>query len=277
MPCADCYRGNDHPGPVVGNEIKLHGYDVYITQPQSKTRSPNALIVVLSDAFGWNTNNLRRLADSYAERTSCTVYVPDFMHGTAAPSSTKALVNRILSERGLLAWLVKPWLFLRASLILVPFFFRNNVEKRYPGIRNFMDDLRCGEAADSKVGVVGFCWGGYGATQLAHGGLARNGKTLIDAAYTAHPSELKVPGDIERVKLPYSVVVGDVDFAMPLKEVQRSVEILEAKENVHSEVVIIPNAKHGFAVRGNPDDKLEKDMADQAEDQMVRWFARYLV
>ncbi|KAI3572770.1 hypothetical protein IWW34DRAFT_856328 [Fusarium oxysporum f. sp. albedinis] len=134
---------------------------------------------------------------------------------------------------------------------------RNNPEKRYPGVRQFIDDLRCSEASSLKVGVVGFCWGAYGTTHLAHGGLARNGKTLIDAAFTAHPSEIKVPEHIE-------------------KDVQKAAEILEKKKDVDSEVVIIPNAKHGFAVRGDPDNKEEKDMADQAEDQLVKWFAKYL-
>ncbi|KAJ5182096.1 hypothetical protein N7449_012243 [Penicillium cf. viridicatum] len=277
MPCADCYRGHDHPGPIHGLETRLHGHGVYVTEPQSKHAAQKGLIVVLSDAFGWNTANLRRLADSYAERTSSKVYVPDFMYGTAAPASTKALVDRILSEGGLWGWLVKPLLVLKAAYVLVPFSIRNNPKKRYPGIRKFMDDLRCSEGADLKVGVVGFCWGGYGATQLAHGDLARNGKPLIDAAYTAHPSELKLPDDIEKITIPYSMVIGDIDFALTISGVQQAADILDSKKDVESEVVIISNARHGFAVRGRPDDKIEKEMADQAEDQMVKWFAKYLV
>lgn len=160
---------------------------------------------------------------------------------------------------------------------MVPFSFRNNPKKRYSGILKFMGDLRCAEAADLKIGVAGFCWGAYGVTRLAHGDMTANGKTLIDAAFTAHPSEIKVPQDIEGVKMPYSVVVGDIDFAMPLKEAQQMIKILDGKRDVDSEVVIIPNANHGFAVRGNPYDKVEKEMADLAEDQVVRWFAKHLV
>ncbi|KAL5592833.1 hypothetical protein FOBRF1_013141 [Fusarium oxysporum] len=276
MPCADCYRGHDHPGPVHGRETKLHGHDVYVAEPQTKEVSTKGLIVVLSDAFGWNTTNLRGVADRYAERTGCRVYLPDFMHGTAAPASIKAVIDSVLNEGGFWGWLVKPWNFLKAAFVMVPFSIRNKPEKRYPGVRKFMDDLRCAEAADLKVGVVGFCWGAYGITHLAHGEVAANGKTIIDAAFTAHPSEIKVPQDIEPVKLPYSMVIGDVDFALPLKEVQKAAEILEAKRDVDTEVVIIPNAKHGFAVRDNPNSKEEKEMADQAEDQLVRWFTKHL-
>ncbi|KAH6956122.1 Alpha/Beta hydrolase protein [Fusarium avenaceum] len=276
MPCADCYRGHDHLGPVYGREAKLHGHDVYIAEPQTKPVSQTGLIVVLSDAFGWDTINLRGVADRYAERTGCKVYLPDFMHGTSAPASIKSVIDRVLSEKGFWGWLLKPWLILKAAYVMVPFSIRNKPEKRYPGVLQFMDDLRCSEASDLKVGVVGFCWGAYGIAKLAHGGLARNGKTLIDAAYTAHPSEIKVPDHIEGIKLPYSMVIGDIDFALPLKEVHRVAEILEGKKGVDSEVVIIPNAKHGFAVRGDPNNEEEKEMADQAEDQLVKWFAKYL-
>lgn len=139
-----------------------------------------------------------------------------------------------------------------------------------------MDDLRCGEGADRRIGVVGFCWGGFGATRLAHGGTARNGKRLVDAAYTAHPSELEVPKDFEDIRLPYCMVIGDNDMAMLLEKVQQAAGILDAKKEVDSEVVIIPRAKHGFAVRASLGDKVEKEQADQAEDQMVKWFARHL-
>jgi dienelactone hydrolase len=153
---------------------------------------------------------------------------------------------------------------------------RNSPEKRFPGVLQFIDKLRASQEPDAKLGVVGFCWGGYGVTQLAHGGLASNGRTLIDAAYTAHPSELKVPEDIEEIKLPYSMIVGDVDFALSVEKAKQSAGILEKKAGVPSEVVIVPGARHGFAVRYDPENKVEIEMADQAEDQMVRWFANHL-
>ncbi|RKL36643.1 hypothetical protein BFJ72_g8192 [Fusarium proliferatum] len=276
MPCAGCYTGHDHPGPVCGRETKLHGHDVYVTEPQTKLLSTKGLIVVMSDAFGWSTTNLRGVADRYAERTGYRVYVPDFMHGTSAPASIKPVIDSVLNDGGLWGWLVKPWNLLKAVFVMVPFTIRNKPQKRYPGIRQFMDDLRCNEAVDLKVGVVGFCWGAYGITHLAHGEVAANGKTIIDAAFTAHPSEIEVFKDIEPVKLPYSLAIGDVDFALPLKEVHKAAEILEAKRDIDTEVVVIPHAKHGFAVRGNPNNKEEKEMADQAEDQVVRWFTKHL-
>lgn len=54
-------------------------------------------------------------------------------------------------------------------------------------------------------------------------------------------------------------------------------EILEGKKDVESEVVVLPGAHHGFAVRGDPNNAKEMEQAAQAEDQCVRWFAKHLV
>lgn len=99
----------------------------------------------------------------------------------------------------------------------------------------------------------------------------------MDAAYTAHPSELKVPADIEGIAVPYSMVIGDADFALDIERVREAEEVLRRKKDVESEVVVLPGAAHGFAVRGRPDDEREKEQADQAEDQAVRWFVKHLV
>lgn len=152
----------------------------------------------------------------------------------------------------------------------------NNPTTAYKTIEKYVSDIRCAEGNHLKIGAIGFCWGGYSVTQLAHGHKAANGKRLIDAAFTAHPSSLSLPEDIEKIKLPYSVVIGDIDFAMSLQKVREMEDILSKKTGVDSEVTVIPNAKHGFAVRGNPNNQAAIDMADQAEDLAVKWIDKYL-
>jgi dienelactone hydrolase len=159
---------------------------------------------------------------------------------------------------------------------MIPFKFRNDPPHVYALVRQWMDDFRRDEGKSTKVGAVGFCWGGYHVTKLAAGELAADGTPIIDAAFTAHPSELKLPDDIQHVTIPYSVSIGDVDFAMPMKDVERMEQILGAASNVDSEVVVIPGAKHGFAVRANPEDKAAMSMADQAFEQATNWFKKHL-
>lgn len=159
---------------------------------------------------------------------------------------------------------------------MLPFKFRNDPPRVYPRVKQWMDNFRCAQDKNCKVGAVGFCWGGYHVSRLAHGELAVNGSTIIDVAFTAHPSELKLPEDIQHIKLPYSVAIGDVDFAMSIEDVGRMQRILK-ESGSDSEVVVIPDAKHGFAVRADPNDKAAAAMAEQALEQAVSWFKKYLM
>ena len=125
--------------------------------------------------------------------------------------------------------------------------------------------------AQPRIGAIGFCWGAYGVTHLS----SESRNPLIDAAYVAHPSEVKVE-DFVGIKVPFSMIIGDKDFAMGIEQVRQVDKLLGENAAMETEVTIIPNARHGFAVRGNPNDEVEKEMADQAEDAAVRWFAKHL-
>ncbi|KAF2008789.1 hypothetical protein BU24DRAFT_474740 [Aaosphaeria arxii CBS 175.79] len=267
MSCPDCFRGHDHPGPTTGIETKMYGLDVYVSNPpESASGEINGLIIIISDAFGWATNNLRRLADSYAKRTGWT----------AAPAWSKPVMDRILNDYSIWGCFAKPWHFLQALYAFIPFTMRNHPPKRYPSMVHFFSELRSHQPSHMRIGAAGFCWGAYGVTRLARAeDLAPSGQPLLDVAYTAHPSEVE-PAHFENVKIPYSLVIGDVDFALPKEQVELVAITLEQNQDLPSEVVVIPNAKHGFAVRGNPNDPIEKEMADQAEEQLIRWFKLYL-
>jgi len=83
-----------------------------------------------------------------------------------------------------------------------------------------------------------------------------------------------VPGDIEAVALPLSVIVGDNDHAMKGPLALQMKEILEVKKKGDHEVIIVPGAKHGFAQRTATDDPFQMEAAQQAEDQAINWFTR---
>lgn len=135
-----------------------------------------------------------------------------------------------------------------------------------------------GEASakkDTKIGVAGFCWGGKFTvllSQLAAGPFG--GERLIDCGFTAHPSFLTLPGDLEKVVLPLSVANGDDDMMMPRARMVEAKSVL-GKKGEDFEIVEYPGAKHGFAVRGNPNDPRQADFGMRAEDQAVGWFRRW--
>jgi len=99
---------------------------------------------------------------------------------------------------------------------------------------------------------------------------------LIDCAFTAHPSSIEVPKDVEAITIPTSVAIGDKDMVMKAPATLQMKEILDVKKKGDHEVTIMPGAKHGFAIRTHPDDKHEMDCAEKAEEQAIAWFTRWM-
>ena len=140
----------------------------------------------------------------------------------------------------------------------------------------FFHDLRTNEAASLPVSTCGFCWGGKFVFLLCSDSeKATNGKSLVDCGFTAHPSNLVIPADAQAVTLPLSVAVGDVDFVFPIAQVQQAKGILEEKGKDKHQVVIIPGAKHGFAIRAHPDNEKGVEQGKQAEEQAVDWLTKF--
>jgi len=80
MSCLDCFLGHVHEGQPRGKAVKLYGLDAYVSEPH-EGRQVKGIIVVLSDAFGWEFANSRLLADRYANKGDFKVYIPDFYQG----------------------------------------------------------------------------------------------------------------------------------------------------------------------------------------------------
>jgi dienelactone hydrolase len=169
----------------------------------------------------------------------------------------------------------------QALRMLVPFFIVNRQSAAQPRIFKFVAAVRTApETAWLKVGAAGFCWGGKYTMLLAHdqpsSRVAVGGRLqpLIECGFTAHPSLVSLPSDIERVQRPLSVAVGNEDAAMSTAGIRQMEGIL--KKGDDHEVVILEGAKHGFAVRIDPTDELQNRYAKQAEGQAIAWFSKWL-
>ena len=322
--CRDCFTGTvEADAAPLGTEQTLHGLPTYVTySPSNSNSNPNpnpnlttGVIVIITDAFGWTFLNTRTLADAYAARANCTVYIPDFMNGTALPVSVLRNMEYAPPITDLLPLRVvkRAW----ALAQTIPAFARFAVGSRHSvaqkRIREFLGAVHAnpipnpnpnpgggGGAVAVKVGVVGFCWGGRFVIELTHdipenklsgengtGTGNGNGKGLITCAFTAHPSLVTIPGDLEEVVLPLSVANGEDDEWMGKEKFDILKRVLEGKNEaaaaagneaheVH-EVVVYPGAKHGFAVRRDWTEERQKEIRDRCEDQAVAWFRRHLV
>lgn len=183
---------------------------------------------------------------------------------------------------------MKPYWALKTIALMAPFIVRTRRSVTQPRVVRFFQDLRASPppfpAQSLKIGVAGFCWGGYHAIYLAQDnpetrvtppGSAK-GVSLINCGFTAHPSSVSIPSDILAVRLPLSVANGPDDALMGREKMVQLTQILEANEAAAHEVVLFEGARHGFGNRGDPNDPKQAEMGLQAEDQAVNWFSKHL-
>lgn len=151
-----------------------------------------------------------------------------------------------------------------------------------PIIENFIDKVRYIPGTD-KVGAIGFCWGGRYAILAAHKELSSGEGKGVDAAYACHPSLVSIPADFEPVAVPLSLALGDKDSLLGEFEAKQIKELMEKKREgqeggvkVESEVRIYEDQVHGFALRGDWSSEKDKKAMDQATQQGIEWFKKYL-
>ncbi|KAK0609475.1 Alpha/Beta hydrolase protein [Immersiella caudata] len=284
--CRDCFTGTvETDSTHSGTEREMHGRPTYVSTPSADIE-PLGTIVIIPDAFGWTFPNTRSLADSYARRVPCTVLLPDFMNGNALPAHTLTLMDYHppLTDFFVTRFLKRTWSILKVVPSLVRYLLTCRHALAQPRILSFLRSVRTTQPVPSKLGVVGFCWGGLYAVELTHDApenkvlVGNEDIDLVDCAFTAHPSLLTIPRDIEKVVKPLSVANGDDDSFMGRNGMTKLKEVLEAENDaagrdVH-EVVIFPGAEHGFGVRRDWIDPLQKECRDKCEDQAVAWFRR---
>lgn len=162
-----------------------------------------------------------------------------------------------------------------AVLDIVPFFYHCYPGKTFPVVKGFFEQLRKDEGATQSIGAAGFCWGGKFVTLLSHGHEI-GGRPLIDAGFTAHPSMLSIPSDIEKIQRPVSFALAAKDDQIPPAKAAKLKAVVEALPSpATGEAFVIEKTGHGFAVRA---DVAQDDVAAQAaraEDQCMDWFNKH--
>lgn len=150
---------------------------------------------------------------------------------------------------------------------------------------DFLTRLRRAMPADQKVGMVGFCWGGKYALRAARESnmidVEGEKKPLVDAVVALHPSNLVIPEDVDRPVVPISVGWGVEDQGVSFAQ---KAQVEEVHEKLRKSGVKVPETqhqvyrpgRHGFAVRGNPDDPQERKALEDSEKQVLDWMKRWL-
>ena len=300
MACRDCFRGGIHTtGTPAGHMTTLHNTSVYISPAPNNTSPTPSKILYLSDGFGLALINNKLLADRYAAETGFDVIAPDVPPGGGLDISALELTDTIGDP---VAWtnipgqLSRIWAVGKLLVVAAPFIIKSRQrdaakEDMIWLARALKADMAT--AGQGKLGVAGFCYGGWLATKLCNTSLEPEDTTdpistkpaanLVDVAFTAHPSWLDTPGEIVSVvqrNIPFSLALSDKDMTLPLpraEEIVSALAHLGSPEKRDYEVVIYRgNIPHGFAVRAREGVEVQIEAAEKAAVQAVAWFKRYL-
>jgi len=197
-------------------------------------------VLLVSDIFGYEAPNLRKLADKVAAAGFYAV-VPDFIRGDPyVPENT---------ERPLLTWLKD-----------------HGPEEAFENAKLVIEDLKT--KGVSKIGAAGFCWGAKVVVELAK-------HAYVQAAVILHPSFVSLE-DINEVKVPISILGAETDQRSPPELLKRFEEALNAKPKVDCFVKIFPGVSHGWSLRYKDGDEHVVKCANEAHQDMLDWFIKYL-
>lgn len=129
-----------------------------------------------------------------------------------------------------------------------------------------------------KLSITGFCWGGrivwlYSAhNPKVDAGAAWYGRLVPNATGTKNPIQPTMPIDIAKdLKVPVIGFYGGQDHGIPLDSVQRMQDDLK-KGKSKSEIVVYPNAGHGFHADYRPG--FNKEASEDAWKKLQDWFKK---
>ncbi|CAM0955628.1 unnamed protein product [Alopecurus aequalis] len=199
-----------------------------------------AAVILISDVFGFEAPNLRKIADKVAS-SGYFVVVPDFLHGDPyAPEN---------ADRPIQVWI-----------------------KEHPQAKSFEEAKPIIAALKEQgvltVGAAGYCWGGKNHFQKL---VSRE----IHAAVMLHPCPITVD-DIKEVKCPIAILGAEVDHVSPPELVKQFEQVLSSNSGIGHLVKIFPGVAHGWTVRYKDDDAATVKSAEEALADMTNWFNKYL-
>ncbi|GAV78724.1 DLH domain-containing protein [Cephalotus follicularis] len=219
-----------------GSVEEIGGLKAYVTGPSVSKRA----IVLISDIFGYEAPNLRKLADKVAA-AGYYVVVPDFFYGDPYVPEN--------SDKPLPVW--------------IKF---HGTDKGSEDAKPVITALR--SKCISAIGAAGFCWGAKVVVELAK-------SDWIQAAVLLHPSLVTVD-DIKELNAPIAVLGAEVDKISPPELLKQFEEVLSFKYEINGYVKIFPGVAHGWTVRYHEEDEKAVKYAEEAHQNMLDWFIEYV-
>jgi len=260
-----CASGWIRTGTPKGSFEEIGGRKTYVSLPEDGSKAKT--IVYITDIFGVDLPNHQLLADIYA-KSGFRVLVPDLFDGDALPHEFLDTVEPTLNKREKESFIESTKRQASTMATLGPWSIKHREAVSKPKVDAFIAAVKA-DPSVHKIGTVGFCWGGRHSVLQAVDGSG------VDAAVALHAAMTGL-ADFEAVTKPLSLGFGDKDSVVPMKDVDGIISVLEKKTEVPHEIRIYPDQIHGFAVRGDHTSEKEKQAMNDAAQQAVEWFQKYL-
>lgn len=195
-------------------------------------------VILVSDVYGFDAPNLRKIADKVAAAGYFTV-VPDFLYGDPFVPNNP--------EKPIQVWIKA-----------------HSPDKGAEDAKKVITTLK--SKGVSAIAAAGFCWGGKVVTELAKVG-------EIQAGVLLHPSLVTVD-DIKEVKSHLAILGAEIDHLCPPALAKQFEEVLSSKSELDSFVKIFPGVTHGWSVRYQ--DEFTAKKAEEAHQDLLAWVTKHL-
>lgn len=219
-------------------------------------------LVLLTDMFGLALSNPRILADRFAERLGCDVYVPDLFEGHPpidadqlqpytpdVPNTHYSLWNRLTYY---LLWIPK-----------LPSLWANRPSVGRAKAEQFIQDLK-DKKGYTDIGVIGYCYGGGIAVGLA------TKKGFVNVLVACHPGPI-TESEFPHVLTPLAMFCSQEDPWVTPPKRARAEAALAKLDTVETKVETLPGTVHGFAARPNLGIPQVRDAFERTFEECVQW------
>jgi len=239
-PGDQCCTGVKHSGDAVGNEKVIGGTNTYVSLPPAG-QATKGVILFYADVYGPLYINNKLIQDYFASQGFIVTGI-DYFEGDPIHFHD----NEKDWDRG--AWF-------------------NFKKKRAKEIEpEWFAGVKAEFGSEHKFFAVGYC---FGAPFVCESGASDK----IAAGAIAHPAFLD-EDHFKNLRAPLLLSCAEVDGTFDLEHRRRAEDILvEDKKTYHFQV--FSGVKHGFAVRGNPDDENERWAKEQSAKGIMDWFVRF--
>lgn len=236
-PANCCIEGVLHTGETHGHFETFEGVNLYVTgDPKSEK-----LLFFCSDIWGIQAKNAQIMADNFAKQ-GYIVVAPDFFFDDpyiGESPSPESPTDRL-------------WDWLKPHMPDAKFDFAHKV----------LDHAKQKFSHHLSVAAIGYC---YGAALVIH----LLGEALVDVGAIAHPTLVTVEA-LERIQKPLIISAAEIDTVFSAELRAKTEEVLSNIDATYY-IELFSGVSHGYAVRGDPDDKWVVTCADRTFASQL-WF-----